>query len=308
MPVRVACALIFAFAVVGCGSHPKGPSMPQGASIPQHDSSAQHDKVAQHDNARIPVVTTFSTLNSFVEGVGGDRVRVRNLVPVGASPETYQPTPQDIAALSQAQLVVQNGLGIEAWLQQTLQNAANRNMRVLVLSDGLPHIDHNPHLWMNPVLARVYVGKIRDALAAMDPAHKAEYARNANAYDAKLVALQTSIAAQIATIPPAHRAMIIFHNAFDYYNRRFGIRTVESSSSHRGKIPTLNILRIWSTLRARITFAPCSPNPSTARNSLKRWQRAREFKSSRISMTIRSATIRASTTISACCDTIPASS
>jgi len=219
VPVRFV-AFLCVLALVGCASNPKAPS------IPQHDSSAQHDKAAPHDNDRIPVVTTFSTLNSFVEGVGGDRVRVRNLVPVGASPETYQPTPQDIAALSQARLVVQNGLGIEAWLQQTLQNAANRNMRVLVLSDGLPHIDHNPHLWMDPVLARVYVGEIREALAAMDPAHKAEYARNARAYDAKLVALQASIAKQIVAIPPAQRAMIIFHNAFDYYNRRFGIRTV----------------------------------------------------------------------------------
>ena len=218
MPVRIA-ALACAFFIVGCASNTKGPS------LPQHDSSAQHDKAAQRDT-RIQVVTTFSTLNSFVEGVGGDRVHVRNLVPVGASPETYQPTPQDIAALSQAELVVQNGLGIEAWLQQTLQNAANRNVRVLVLSDGLPHIDHNPHLWMDPVRARVYAGKIRDALSVMDPAHKAEYARNAKAYDTKLAALQASIAKQIVAIPPTQRAMIIFHNAFDYYNQRFGIRTV----------------------------------------------------------------------------------
>jgi ABC-type Zn uptake system ZnuABC Zn-binding protein ZnuA len=205
--------LLCAVLVVGC-SGGKGPSMPRGASIPQHD------------NSKIPVVTTFSTLNSFVEGVGGSRVRVQNLVPVGASPEDYQPAPQDIEALSAARLVVQNGLGIEAWLQQTIQNAGNPNMRVLVLSDGLPHIGHNPHLWMDPVLARAYVDKIRDALAALDPAHKAEYTRNAADYKAQLAALQTSIAKQIATIPARQRSMIIFHNAFDYYNRRFGIRTV----------------------------------------------------------------------------------
>jgi ABC-type Zn uptake system ZnuABC Zn-binding protein ZnuA len=178
------------------------------------------------DNTKIAVVTTFSTLNSFVEGVGGDRVQVQNLVPVGASPENYQPAPQDIAALSKAQLIVENGGGIEAWLQGTIQNAGASAKRVVVLSDGLPKIDSNPHHWMDPVQARAYVGKIRDALTALDPAHKAEYERNARAYDAQLVALQGWIAKQVAQIPPSHRAMIIFHNAFDYYNKRFGIRTI----------------------------------------------------------------------------------
>ncbi len=175
---------------------------------------------------KINVVTTFSTLNSFVEGVGGNRVNVQNLVPVGASPETYQPSPQDVAALSGAQLVVENGAGIEAWLQHTIQSAGNTHMRVLVLSDGLSKIDRNPHLWMDPVLARAYVDKIRAALDQLDPAHKTEYDRNAAAYGARLVALQGWIATQIATIPREQRAMIVFHNAWDYYNRRFGIQTV----------------------------------------------------------------------------------
>jgi len=185
----------------------------QGPSIPQ-------------DDKRIAVVTTFSTLNSFVEGVGGKYVTVRNLVPIGASPETYQPTPQDIAALADAQLLVENGTGIEIWLQPTIANAGNAKLRIVVLSDGLRRIDHNPHLWMDPVLARAYVGKVRDALIAIDPAHKSSYERNAAAYDAQLIALQREIAKQIATIPAQQRTMIVFHNAWQYYNDRFGIRTV----------------------------------------------------------------------------------
>ena len=203
--------LIVAALLVGC-SQPSTHS--NGPSIPQNDKTG-----------KIKVVTTFSTLNSFVEGVGANRVVVQNLVPVGASPETYQPTPQDVAALSDSQLVVENGTGIEAWLQHTITESAT-NAHILVLSDGLPHIDKNPHLWMDPVNARAYVAKIRDTLSAIDPANKSYYAANAKAYDAKLVALQTWIGKQIAAIPPARRNMIIFHNAFDYYNRRFGIRTV----------------------------------------------------------------------------------
>lgn len=214
MPRLVAVAL--ALVVAGCSAGaPRGAST--GSAVLRH---------AQHDEGRIDVVTTFSTLNSFVEGVGGDRVLVQNLVPVGASPEEYQPSPQDIATLSRAQLVVENGAGIESWLQHTITSAGNSNMQLLTLSDGLPRIDGNPHLWMDPVLARAYVGKIRDSLVRLDPAHKSEYDRNAQAYDAKLAALQQWIAKQVAMIPPQQRAMIVFHNAWDYYNRRFGIATV----------------------------------------------------------------------------------
>ncbi len=177
-------------------------------------------------NGRIPVVTTFSTLNSFVEAVGGQYVTVHNLVPIGASPETYQPTPQDIATLANARLLVENGTGIEVWLQHTIATAGNKDLRILILSDGLQHIDHNPHLWMDPVLARAYVAKVARALSLMDPAHAAAYQQNARAYEQKLVSLQDEIAKAIAAIPPQRRTMIVFHNAWQYYNDRFGIRTV----------------------------------------------------------------------------------
>jgi len=181
---------------------------------------------SKSDGGPIPVVTSFSTLNSFVTAVGGSRVSVANLVPVGASPEDYQPTPQDIATLSGARLFVENGAGIETWLQRTVSNVRNPDLQTLTLSDGLPIVNHNPHLWMDPQLAKQYVDKIRDALTKLDPPHASEYAKNAAAYNVQLDALQRGIAAKIATIPPSQRSMIIFHNAFDYYNRRFGIRTV----------------------------------------------------------------------------------
>ena len=219
-------ALLLALAVAGCAAPREGAST--GSAVVRqahHDEGGSVVRQAHHDTP-IDVVTTFSTLNSFVEGVGGARVRVRNLVPVGASPETYQPSPQDIAALSRARLVVENGAGLEVWLQHTIESAGNADMKLVVLSDGLPKIDGNPHLWMDPVLARAYVAKIRGALVQMDPAHKAEYERNAKTYDAQLVALQGWIAKQIATIPPRQRAMIVFHNAWDYYDRRFGIANI----------------------------------------------------------------------------------
>lgn len=211
---RIAGVLAAALLLAACSS----------ASAPRHD--------------RIHVVTTFSTLNSFVQGVGGKRVQVDNLVPVGASPETYQPTPQDIAKVADAQLVVENGAGIDAWIAPTMRNASNPSVRTLVLSQGMPVRGNNPHLWMDPVYGQQYVDKVRDALTAMDPQHASQYRKNAAAYNAKLQALQRSIAHEIsARIPPAHRAMIIFHNAFDYYNRRFGIQTVGVIELSAGQDP-----------------------------------------------------------------------
>ncbi|MFN2450644.1 MAG: metal ABC transporter substrate-binding protein [Candidatus Baltobacteraceae bacterium] len=206
---RIVLALLLLTSVAGCVASSHSAALRQ----------AHHDKAIQ-------VVTTFSTLNSFVQGVGGRYVTVRNLVPVGASPETYQPAPQDVATLSRAQLIVENGSRIEAWLQHTLQNAGNTSAPRIVLSDGLPHIGSNPHLWMDPVNAHVYVEKIRVALASLDPPHAREYAHNAEQYESQLTDLQRWISQRLAMLPAQHRTMIIFHNAFDYYNRRFGLQTI----------------------------------------------------------------------------------
>ncbi len=83
--------------------------------------SGKQDQTNAANTGKLEVVTTISTINSFVIGVGGDRVHVVNIVPVGASPETFQPTPQDVATVSRAQLLVENGAGLESWLGRLLE-------------------------------------------------------------------------------------------------------------------------------------------------------------------------------------------
>ena len=187
--------------------------------------------------SKIPVVTTISTFNSLVEGVGGDRVVVQNLVPVGASPEDYEPTPQDAVTLSQAKILVENGAGLESWLAGTLKNVPSHSLLVVIGADGLPVKNDNPHLWMNPENAKVYVAKIRDALITVDPAHAAEYRKNASTYQAKLEALNDWIASRIKTLPPSHRYMIVFHNAWQYYNDHYGITTLGFIEANPGQDP-----------------------------------------------------------------------
>jgi len=186
---------------------------------------------------RIPVITTISTFNSLVEGVGGKRVTVKSLVPVGASPEEYQPTPQDVATLASARLLIENGVGLETWLSRTIANTGSKDLRIVVASDGLKPINNNPHLWMDPQNAKHYTFAIRDALISLDPQHAPEYRANAQRYAAKLDQLTKSIASKIATLPPEQRFMIVFHNAWQYYNDRFGITTLGFIEVNPGQEP-----------------------------------------------------------------------
>jgi manganese/iron transport system substrate-binding protein len=188
-------------------------------------------------SGKIHVATTISTLNSFVQGVGGEYVSVKNIVPIGASPETFAPAPQDVATVADADVLVENGAGLETWLDRLLRDAGKPNLRVVVCAQGLPVKNLNPHLWMDPVFAKRYVEKIRDALIAVDPAHSDAYRRNAASYNLRLDDLIAHIRQQIATVPPSHRYMIVFHNAWQYYNDRFGITTLGFVERNPGQEP-----------------------------------------------------------------------
>ena len=189
-------------------------------------SCASSNRATNFSTKTINVLVTISTFASFARSVAGNRATVDSLVPLGASPEDYQPSPTDIDKVHAADILVENGLGLETWLARTIDNAKNDRLMIVVASDRLPVKDGNPHLWMDPQLARGYVRAIRDALVRRDPAGRAVYTKNADAYDASLVALQREIAARIATIPARSRTMIVFHNAWQYYDDRFGLRTI----------------------------------------------------------------------------------
>ena len=204
-------------------------------------------------------MASMSTLASLASAVAGPKVPVSTLVPVGASPENYQPTPDDISRLHDASVFIANGAGLETWLAHTLDAAsAPRQVRV-VCTDGLPVVDGNPHLWMDPELARRYVTKIRDALVAADPSGADGYRSRAADYDTKLVALVARTRAKIGILPSARREMIIFHDAFPYYNRRFGIRTLAAVELSPGREPNpaelASIVRLARAHHVRAVFA-----------------------------------------------------
>ena len=213
---------------------------------------------SQRTAGRLRVLASTSTLGSLTQGAMGS-ARIPSLVPIGISPEDYQPIPTDIAILHEADLLVENGAQLESWLDETIRNAANPRLRIVVCTDGLPVIDGNPHLWMDPEYARVYVTKIRDALIAADPGNAETYRTASAAYDRQLVALTARTRAKIATIPPSRRTMIVFHNAFDYYARRFGLKIVGAIEPVPGAEPNpshiADLIRLARTEHVQAVFA-----------------------------------------------------
>jgi zinc/manganese transport system substrate-binding protein len=189
---------------------------------------------------KLPVVATFSILGDLVSNVGGDRVAVKSLVGPNGDAHVYSPSPADARTLSDAKLIVTNGLGFEGWLTR-LVKSSNSKARNVVASKGVKprklagkHAhdhghgpsDGDPHAWQSVANAKTYVANIRDGLIAADPAGKAVYEANAAAYLDKLEALDREIRETIAKIPPERRRIITTHDAFGYFSDAYGVEFV----------------------------------------------------------------------------------
>jgi manganese/iron transport system substrate-binding protein len=201
-------------------------------------------------NAAPRVITSTTVFADMVKQVGGDRVStVRSIVPAGVDVEDYEPAPGDLQAASQANLLVMNGLALDRWVPKLVQ-AANPRITTLVLSDNLPVLglgssqdkdiaqNGNPHFWLDPQYARVYVQKIHDQLVAMDPEGSAIYDANTTAYLAQLDELDTWIQQQVATLPADNRKLVTSHEAFPYFAARYGFQLIGVVTPSPGQEPS----------------------------------------------------------------------
>jgi len=197
--------------------------------------------------SRVPVVTTTTVLGDMVRNVGGDLVDVTSLVPKGGDVHTFAPRPADIQAVAAARLLIMNGLGLDDWLEKTITNVSADGTPLVKLGVDLPGVDllpgedpdtQNPHLWMDVKYGELYVDRIAEALATLDPAHAAQYGSQATAYKTRLDALDASVRSRIATIPEADRKLVTFHDAFPYYARAYGISIVGVAVQAPGQDPS----------------------------------------------------------------------
>lgn len=182
------------------------------------------------------VLTTTTVFADLVRNVAGDRMRVESIVPAGAHVEEYEPRPADGRRVSQARLFFVNGLDLDTWAQRLLGDR-RADAPVVTLSDGLPTIGDNPHLWFDVSLARRYVEKIRDALAGSDADGASVYAANADRYERELTSLDADVRAAIATIPAERRKLVTSHDAYPYFANAYGLTIVGYSQIEAGKDP-----------------------------------------------------------------------
>jgi len=180
---------------------------------------------------RVVAVETF--LADIAQNVAGDRLEVDSLMPAGMDPHAFSPAPQDVIKISQSDVLIINGAGLESWLEATLQNAGGQHTVVEAAraiefrqpSEGNPASDEpggDPHFWFNPLLVMRYTENIRDGLIAADPAGREVYSQNAEKYIGQLKELDQWIEAEVAQISPARRLLVTDHETFGYFAERYG--------------------------------------------------------------------------------------
>lgn len=175
------------------------------------------------------VLTTFTVLADVARNVAGEKIRIESITKVGAEIHGYEPTPRDIAKASDADLILDNGLNLEAWFGKFVEEL---DVPHVVLTEGIKTIDitedayanmPNPHAWMSPLNVMIYVDNIAAALSDLDPQNTSYYEQNAKIYKAELQKIQDSLVSGLAALPIAQRALVTCEGAFSYLARDAGL-------------------------------------------------------------------------------------
>lgn len=224
------CILCAAFVMLvsACGEQQSATPV----QTPEHTSAA---------TGKIQVLATFSILADITREIGGERVQVDSLVAANQDAHVFAPTPQDVKKITQARVLVSNGLGYEGWLAR-LEQATEFKGKIIVATDGiqaLPKPNHgemghehdhdhegqfDPHAWHDPTIVQtIYVRNIVAGLSQADPAGADYYQKRGQAYSAQIAQLTANIQKEVANIPPEQRKVVTSHDAFNYFAHAFGI-------------------------------------------------------------------------------------
>ena len=218
---RRTAAIALALLAVGLGGCAPGPGS-GGAADPGANSSS-------NSSSKPIVLTTFTVLADIASNVAGEHLQVESITKFGAEIHGYEPTPGDLRRASQADLILDNGLGLEAWFEQFVSEL---DVPHVVVSDGVEPIQigegdyagrSNPHAWMSPSNVQRYVDAMVVAFSEMDPAHAADFERNGAAYNAELQTVQDELIARLDAVPESQRALVTCEGAFSYLARDAGL-------------------------------------------------------------------------------------
>ncbi len=195
------------------------------------------------DDGRPQVVVSLPLFADFVHQVGGDLVEVSSLLPSGADPHTYEPTPQDVRRVTEAHLAFTNGFDLEPGIlnviEPNLPNAASLiELAQTTAAAGANLRETDPHLWLSVDNAREYVRIIRDALTETDPEGAAKYEQNYQGYLARLDELDEYVKDKLSALPPQRRELVTTHDAFGYLADYIGFEVAAVVSVSPGQEPS----------------------------------------------------------------------
>lgn len=244
------------------------------------------------EGGRLAVVASFSILGDMVAQLGGERVALRVIAGPDTDAHGFQPRPSDAVALRGARVVVRNGLGFDGWIDRMLR-AANHRGTVVTATEGIaPRLMEahghahghahgaqrrragaqqvpDPHAWQDLRHGQAYVRTIAAALATADPAGEAAYRSRAEAYLARLAALDDWVRAQVATVPQARRRVVTSHDAFGYFGAAYGIAFLApqgvSTESEPSAAEVARLIRQIKAEGITAVFLENMANPATLR-------------------------------------------
>ncbi len=206
---------------------------------------------------KLNIVTSFLPVQSHTLAIAGDHANVKQLLAKDTGPHDFQLTPADVKKLSDADLLIINGAGIEEWLGELIKKSGNKNLVVVDTSNGIKLVespeeieighshshahdhDHgdgaNPHIWLDPVIAKKQAANIVAALQKADPSNASAYAQNGKVYEAKLSALDSDYRSTLAPLP--NKNLVTFHDAFPYLAARYKLNYVGAIAEFPEKDP-----------------------------------------------------------------------
>lgn len=178
----------------------------------------------------LKVVATASIFADMASVIAGDLMKVSSIVPIGGDPHIYEPTPRDLTLVTEADLILRNGLTFEGWLNELIENSGTTAPSILI-TEGIDAIESltyknsaDPHAWMDVENGLIYIKNIKNAFVELDPSNREIYEFNYKVYKQQLEELHQYIINRILEIPPAKRILVTSHDAFQYYGRKYGLQ------------------------------------------------------------------------------------